>query len=97
MTDVKLRSVGVQNSHMDVLRFYQGEGCLLLLDAMEGGNSDNVWASESGLHRSSTQLWNTILKASYYIVQPALGRPQLPHQVQVNDAARSRFNSLLSL
>ena len=65
-----------------LLHHCQGEGGLSSLDTMEGGNSDNVWASESGLHRSSTRLWKSILKPSYYIVQPALGqRPKLPHQV----------------
>lgn len=52
---------------------------------VEGGNSDNVGASES-IDGPSTQLWKSIVRPLYYIgTQPALG--QLPHQVQVMEAA----------
>ncbi len=48
-----------------LLHHCQGVGGLSFLNTMEGGNSDNVWASESRLHRSSTRLWEPILKSSH--------------------------------
>ena len=54
-----------------------------------GGNSDNVWASES-IDWPSTQLWKSIgIPMSYIGTRPA--SRQLPHQIQVMEAACLHF------
>ena len=56
---------------------------------VEGGNSDNVWASES-IDWPSTQLWKSIgIPMSYIGTRPA--SRQLPHQIQVMEAACLHF------
>jgi hypothetical protein len=57
---------------------------------VEGGNLDNVCASDS-IDQPSTQLWKSIGKPFCYIgTQPA--SRQLPHQVQVMEVAPLHFN-----